>query len=173
MPKKELYVCPDCGWAGSAKELASRSVTRGLECGRCNSLNVERMLPDGRLIKANADENDPRNAHLIHADARPVKVFQFDTEELKAKYPDNEHISDHCGGCNWTATKIYARAKSEAEAERLIVAGEAGLCGDCFAGMLAEEGSTVKIPEHDATDDLPKHEEDRREQAPERGESTD
>ena len=57
--RKTKYVCPDCGWTKETN--ASR-----VRCGKCKSLNLERELPDGRLIKADADENVPGNAHLIH-----------------------------------------------------------------------------------------------------------
>jgi hypothetical protein len=59
MKKKTLYVCPDCGWSLETE-------ARRIRCGKCGSLNLERKLPDGRLIKADADETDPRNARLIH-----------------------------------------------------------------------------------------------------------
>lgn len=38
---------------------------------------MERQLPNGRLIKADADETDPRNAHLIHIyPAPPLKTVR-------------------------------------------------------------------------------------------------
>jgi predicted RNA-binding Zn-ribbon protein involved in translation (DUF1610 family) len=49
------YECPDCGWTITTRQ-------RRVRCGNCKSLNLERKLPDGRLIKADADENDPQNA---------------------------------------------------------------------------------------------------------------
>jgi DNA-directed RNA polymerase subunit RPC12/RpoP len=55
---KQKYVCPDCGWILKTKANRTR-------CGGCGSLNLERVLPDGRLIKADADENAAENAHLI------------------------------------------------------------------------------------------------------------
>ena len=45
MVKKTLYVCPDCGWR-------LETVAHRIRCGDCGSLNLERQLPDGRLIKA-------------------------------------------------------------------------------------------------------------------------
>lgn len=57
--QKTLYVCPDCGWRLETAALRVR-------CGDCGSLNLERVLPDGRLIKADADENAPENEHLKH-----------------------------------------------------------------------------------------------------------
>ena len=63
MVKKTLYVCPDCGWR-------LETVAHRIRCGDCGSLNLERQLPDGRLIKADADETNPANAHLIHPQAK-------------------------------------------------------------------------------------------------------
>jgi DNA-directed RNA polymerase subunit RPC12/RpoP len=61
MPKMaQEYVCPDCGW-----KLKTRAYR--IKCGNCGSLNLERLLPDGRLIKADADETAPENAKLIHS----------------------------------------------------------------------------------------------------------
>ena len=51
----ETYICPDCGW-----NLRTRA--HRIRCGNCGSLNLERQLPDGRLIKADADEYNPDNA---------------------------------------------------------------------------------------------------------------
>jgi DNA-directed RNA polymerase subunit RPC12/RpoP len=45
-PKKlEKYVCPDCGWR-------LETATYRIRCGNCGSLNLERQLPNGQMIKA-------------------------------------------------------------------------------------------------------------------------
>lgn len=56
---KQKYVCPDCGWTMETRAYRIR-------CDGCGSLNLERELSDRRLIKADADEAAPENAHLIH-----------------------------------------------------------------------------------------------------------
>jgi len=58
--ERTFYHCLFCGW-----EL--ETAARRIRCGKCGSLNLERRLPDGRLIKADADEKAPGNARLIHA----------------------------------------------------------------------------------------------------------
>jgi hypothetical protein len=59
------YVCPDCSWT-------VKSRARRIRCSHCGSLNLERKLEDGRLIKADADENTPEGQKLIHKDGEPT-----------------------------------------------------------------------------------------------------
>ena len=95
------YFCPDCGWVLTTNAYRIR-------CGRCGSLNLERKLPDGRYIKADADENAPENARLIHSlntvpCARCNDILVFTRERgyvhkstglLYAQRPDGS--DDHC-----------------------------------------------------------------------------
>ena len=78
MGKKTLYVCPDCGWTLETE-------AHKIRCGKCRSLNLERKLLSGHLIKADADETDPSNARLIHEDRR-TWVQKLSDEELHEKY---------------------------------------------------------------------------------------
>ncbi len=44
-----------------------------------------------------------------------------------------------CGGCNWTTSRLYVRARSREKALELVESGDAGMCSDCYSDMLAEE----------------------------------
>ena len=56
---------------------------------------------------------------------------------------------EKCGGCNWGVSKVFLMADSQEEADRLydesgIEDGEPrGLCGECIAEMLIEEGYEI------------------------------
>lgn len=73
--EKDLYYCPDCGHVSEGK--AGR-----IRCSKCGSLNLERQIADGRLIKADADEFAPGNKHLIH-DAPGAKTKPSKAEVLQ------------------------------------------------------------------------------------------
>jgi len=45
-----------------------------------------------------------------------------------------------CSGCNWPASRLYALADSQDEADKLYKSGDAGLCGDCMAALLVDFG---------------------------------
>lgn len=74
-PGNDLYYCPDCGHVSEGK--AGR-----IRCSKCGSLNLERQIADGRLIKADADEFAPGNKHLIH-DAPGTKTKPSKAEVLQ------------------------------------------------------------------------------------------
>ena len=76
-----------------------------------------------------------------------MKVFVILPKDLRRcwNYVSEEEVK--CGGCNWTVTKLYAIAGSRREAVRLAREGHAGLCGECFAEMMASEGWELKLPE--------------------------
>jgi hypothetical protein len=44
-------------------------------------------------------------------------------------------------------TRLFVIAENKKEAIKLVKEGQAGLCGECFAEMLANEGYELKIPE--------------------------
>jgi len=67
-----------------------------------------------------------------------VRVFRFDVRELFGE----DEIK--CGGCNWPTTVIYVIASSQEEARNMILNGHAGLCGSCFAEMLAESDLEIQ-----------------------------
>jgi hypothetical protein len=84
-----------------------------------------------------------------------MATFMFTLEELQAiekENPDNENIEDlkigedhaHCCGCNWEVTRLYVLAETQTEAKQLLLSGDAGLCGECYASMLTERKSTMK-----------------------------
>lgn len=43
-----------------------------------------------------------------------------------------------CPCCGWQSVALYVLASSREEAERLLAEGHAGICGDCYADMLAD-----------------------------------
>lgn len=48
-----------------------------------------------------------------------------------------------CGGCLWSPSQLYALADSQKEADELYKSGQAGLCGDCLAELLMDDGLGV------------------------------
>jgi hypothetical protein len=97
------------------------------------------------------------------------KTFVFDIEDLKQiadEHPEVEEDENSnirlcgayshddgktwdfdevkCNGCNWEVTRLYVRAESREEAVRLLISSDesAGLCGECYAQMMAEEDSS-------------------------------
>jgi len=89
-----------------------------------------------------------------------LPTFVFNTDELKniadtlPSDQDNIRLTGYvynlrmqqvggpdqvkCNGCNWEVTRLFVRADSRAQAEQLLASGDAGLCGECYAEMLAE-----------------------------------
>jgi hypothetical protein len=70
-----------------------------------------------------------------------VKVFVVlpsDLSEDDWAYVNEEEVK--CGCCLWNVTKLFVLADSKEEAVELVKRGDAGLCGECFAELLAEEG---------------------------------
>ena len=60
--------------------------------------------------------------------------YVYDSQMREAGGPDQVK----CNGCNWEVTRLFVRADSRAQAEQLLASGDAGLCGECYAEMLAE-----------------------------------
>ncbi|MBW2673827.1 MAG: hypothetical protein JRD89_10505 [Deltaproteobacteria bacterium] len=50
---------------------------------------------------------------------------------------------EKCGGCNWYVGKVYLMADTEDDASAIYGENERGLCGECLADMLAEEGYEI------------------------------
>jgi len=50
-----------------------------------------------------------------------------------------------CNGCNWEVTRLFVRAENREEAEKLLISGSAGLCGECYSSMLAEGVECAKM----------------------------
>jgi hypothetical protein len=75
------------------------------------------------------------------------KTFEFGLEELNKiaeENPDNEEINVcedhvHCRHCNWEVKKLFVRAETREQAIQLLLSGDAGQCGECYASMLAGE----------------------------------
>jgi hypothetical protein len=70
-----------------------------------------------------------------------VKVFVVlpsDLSEEDWAYVSEEEVK--CGCCLWNVTRLFVLADSKEEAVELVKRGDAGLCGECFAELLAEEG---------------------------------
>ena len=57
-----------------------------------------------------------------------------DGDEIVRFVDDGDAIK--CGGCNWTTSSLYVLAVSREEASSLIMSGDAGMCGECFAEYL-------------------------------------
>ena len=77
-----------------------------------------------------------------------MKVFTILPTDLSRKcwnYVSKEEVK--CGHCNWRVTRLFVIAESKREAIKLVEEGQAGLCGECFAEMLANKGYELKIPE--------------------------
>ncbi len=83
------------------------------------------------------------------------KTFEFTLEELlqlEKENPDNENIQDlklskenehvHCCECNWEVTKLFVLADTREKAVQLLLSGDAGLCGECYAEMLGDKSKT-------------------------------
>lgn len=75
-------------------------------------------------------------------------TYRFTWEDLERIYeqfntPENDQISFSeyeikCPSCGWVVSAVYVLASSYAEAERLIADGQAGICAECYADMLAD-----------------------------------
>ena len=51
---------------------------------------------------------------------------------------------EKCGECNYGASFVYMLGETEEEARRKYDVNERGLCGECIAEMLAEEGCQIE-----------------------------
>jgi hypothetical protein len=60
-----------------------------------------------------------------------MKVFAVDRERLTGETT--------CGGCNYENTTAFVIAESKADAEDIVKSGD-GLCGDCLAELMIEQG---------------------------------
>jgi len=68
-----------------------------------------------------------------------MKMFVFTADELeKAGVEGAVDGEVKCGGCNWRVSRLFVLADNRDEALQMIKNGEAGLCGECMAEMLAE-----------------------------------
>jgi len=77
-----------------------------------------------------------------------MKIFVVLPKDLNRRcwnYVSKEEVK--CSHCNWRTTRLFVIAKSKREAIKLVEEGQAGLCGECFAEMLANEGYELKISE--------------------------
>lgn len=77
----------------------------------------------------------------------PTFKFTFkDLEKIVEEHPEAEEeirldIDGElvkCGGCNWKTSLFFVLANTREEAIKLLVSGDPGLCGECYAEMLTE-----------------------------------
>ena len=52
-----------------------------------------------------------------------------------------------CGGCGWKAQYTFMLGETEEEARRKYDVNERGLCGECIAEMLIEDGYQIEKQE--------------------------
>ena len=71
----------------------------------------------------------------VKEDAETIRFCSY--MQVKGKEPEPEEVK--CGGCNWNVDRFFVEANTREEAVKLIVSGDAGLCGECFSNMLSEE----------------------------------
>lgn len=50
---------------------------------------------------------------------------------------------EKCSGCNWESSVVYLMADSQEEANKLYKEYEGGLCSECIADMLVQEGYEI------------------------------
>jgi hypothetical protein len=76
-----------------------------------------------------------------------MPTFKFWADELQKILDEHPEAEDNirtvgdlvkCNGCNWRVSVLYVRANTREEAIKLLVSGDAGLCGDCYADLLVE-----------------------------------
>ncbi len=81
-----------------------------------------------------------------------LQTFQFTFEELEALLKDlsEDYIEENipftlfsdgrikCGGCGWGCDRLYVHADDREEAIKLLKSGYDGMCGECYAEMLAD-----------------------------------
>ena len=60
---------------------------------------------------------------------------------IQKLYPDEVK----CGGCNWKVRTLYALVDENVEVIGDRFFEEYGLCANCFAEMLAEEGYEIVV----------------------------
>lgn len=51
--------------------------------------------------------------------------------------------NEKCVGCNWESSIVYLLANSQDEANELYKEYEGGLCGECIAEMLMQDGYEI------------------------------
>ena len=66
-----------------------------------------------------------------------MKIFRFDAKEITGE----DQI--RCWGCGFSTDALYVLASSREEAKKMILEGRAGLCGLCFAEMLATSDTEI------------------------------
>ena len=101
----------------------AKSVRNGLE----KLLNLEAC--GNRIITPK--ESQILNRIVNEKPIKPMQVFAITVDDV------------NCGCCNWEVGTLYVRAYSAQEAEKLYDSGEAGICGSCFADMLADDSEIV------------------------------
>lgn len=52
-----------------------------------------------------------------------------------------------CGECNWGASVVYMLGETEEDAQRRYDMNKRGLCGNCIAEMLMQDGYEISRPE--------------------------
>jgi hypothetical protein len=91
---------------------------------------------------------DPEKLAQLVLEETNMKIFVVLPKDLNRRcwnYVSKEEVK--CSHCNWRVTKLFVIAENKKEAIKLVKEGQAGLCGECFAEMLANEGYELKIPE--------------------------
>jgi hypothetical protein len=83
-----------------------------------------------------------------------VKTFEFGVEDLVVILVESPEAEEHirlgdevvkCNGCNWEVSKLFIRAETREGAVASPKQGDAGLCGECYAEMLAEDDARQRF----------------------------
>lgn len=163
-PSPPVYAKADCGYKTETEIRKSKNYVK-VKDKRDGQTLAELSLVTGKVW--GLTEYFPlleKYKVEVKKPAAPTKVFEFSLEDLlqivkehpEAVEEDNEHIrlcssysvddgktwlygAVKCGECNWEVTALFVRASTREDAVKLLVSGDAGLCGECFSGMLAEE----------------------------------
>ena len=59
-------------------------------------------------------------------------------DEMGLTFLSREEGDIKCGGCGWETRRLYVRAEEREKARQMVLHGEGGMCGECYAQYLAE-----------------------------------
>jgi hypothetical protein len=88
------------------------------------------------ILESLDDALGNNHEHLVaKEDVQMDGVFAFDVSELDSIEGDVAK----CGCCLYTTDELFAHGPSEEEVRKDVEAGHIGICGRCYAEMLAHD----------------------------------
>jgi len=80
-----------------------------------------------------------------------MQLYRFKADDFTEEERDKQHEIFHgiygddmeCGGCGWSQLYLYVLASSMEAARKMLLASEAGLCGECMCDLLVEMGYEI------------------------------